>query len=81
MTEELIITTEDGKQVKNGDRVFSHYTCTWGVISDAKVWGRGGDVLTDPKIDIWFDFTDDNGKRDLLNGERIATYKPAWMDR
>lgn len=68
---DLLIITADNQEVYEGDRVFSHYTCTWGVIRNAHNWAGDG---------VWFDFVDeDTGKRSLLNGERICTKKPAWM--
>lgn len=70
--EVLTIRTADGKTVREGDRVFSHYTCTWGVITKPREWGGDG---------VWFDFVQDGGKSDLLNGDRICTVKPAWMSK
>lgn len=61
------ITTEDGKVVRPGDRVFDYYGCKWGVIED------------DVDDQGWFHVTHDDGSRSLLNGQRIATYKPGWM--
>ena len=66
-----MIKTADGYKVNEGDRVFSHYTMTWGTIREAKDWGDNNG--------IWFDFVDDDGKRTLLNGERICKNKPAWI--
>jgi len=74
-----LIVTADGVEVHEGDRVFSHYTCTWGVIQNAKGWATPDTPLR-PNEDIWFDFVQDDGKVDLLNGERIASKKPAWMN-
>jgi len=67
----LEITTADGHVVKEGDRVFSHYTCTWGVIENPKQWSE--------EEGVWFDFRQDDGKAHLLNGDRIAKNEPEWM--
>jgi len=64
------IVTADSVIVKEGDKVFSHYTCTWGTIQNPQDWGG----------DIWFDFIDEAGKIDLLNGDRICKEKPRWMN-
>lgn len=65
------IITADGHEVKEGDRVFSHYTMSWGVITNPLA-SFGND-------DPWFDFVQDSGKKDYLNGERIAKNKPSWI--
>lgn len=56
------ITTEDGKTVREGDRVFNYYDGWWGTLGpiDSEGWA---DVFGD-------------GKRAYLNGSRIATYDP-----
>jgi hypothetical protein len=74
----LNILTDDGKTVHEGDTVFSHYTCKWGVITNAKDT-RYDDSAINPHQDVWFDLKYDDGTSDYLNGQRIATHKPAWM--
>lgn len=71
---QAFVTTEDGVHLKEGDRAFSVYTMTWGTITNLGRWNEG----SDPKSDYWFDFVQDDGKTSLLNGSRIASYKPAW---
>lgn len=62
------ITTEDGKVVREGDRVFNYYDGWWGTLGpiDEDHDGTGG----------WADVTRDDGRRAYLNGQRIATYDP-----
>lgn len=60
------VTTDDGVQLSEGDRAFSHYTCKWGVIGGIDANG-------------WFDFLQDDGTTEFLNGQRIAARKPTWM--
>lgn len=57
------ITTEDGKIVREGDRVFNYYDGWWGTLGPIDSEG-------------WADVTRDDGKRSYLNGQRIATYDP-----
>jgi hypothetical protein len=57
-------TTADGKPVKTGDRVFSHYTMTDGVIGEQ----RGAPD--------WFTFEDGFGN-DMLDGSRIVSLEHA----
>ena len=73
------IKTADKKIVNEGDKVFSHYTMSFGIIENAKEWGKGDGEPIDIETDIWFDFVAEDGKRDLLNGERICKEKPSWI--
>ena len=57
------ITTEDGKEVGEGDRVFNYYDMKWGTISNI------GE-------DLWFTLLHDDGTRSSLDGSRVATYDP-----
>jgi hypothetical protein len=68
--DEVTILTADGRVMREGDRVFSHYTCTWGVIRN----------ITTTFGDPWFDFEEEGGKKTLLNGDRVCKDKPAWMN-
>ena len=56
----MIYTTEDGEQVATGELVFNYYDRKLGTIGD-----DAGDG--------WFDHVDDEGRRTMLNGERICT--------
>ena len=58
------IRTEDGKIVHEGDRVYNYYDmkpCT--IVPNT--------IRMMP--DAWFDTEDDNGRRTILNGQRICT--------
>ena len=55
------IRTEDGVTVRKGDRVFNYYDRVYCVIAQ------------DPDGEGWFDTTSDDGRRTLLNGERICS--------
>lgn len=55
----------DGHPFFEGDRMFSHYTMTTGLVR------RVAD-------DGWFNFDGDDGKTSILNGERVAKFQPAW---
>ena len=57
------ITTEDGKTVHKGDRVFNYYDGVWVTIT------------TDPDSEGWFDCEGDT-RRYYLNGSRISSYDP-----
>lgn len=57
------ITTEDGKVVHEGDRVFNYYDGFWGTLGPIDDGG-------------WADVHGENGKRAYLNGQRISTYDP-----
>lgn len=65
---DVVIRTEDGKDVKEGDRVYNYYDMKPGVIVP-------GTVRMMP--DAWFNVEHDNGKRAILNGERICTLEYA----
>jgi hypothetical protein len=62
------VITADGVELKCGDRAFNYYDCKWGRIEK---------IRTD---DTWFDFRHDDGTLTSLNGERIASKKPSWMN-
>lgn len=59
---ERTITTEDGKTVREGDRVFNYYDGWWGTLGPIDDGG-------------WADVFG-AGKRAYLNGQRIATFDP-----
>lgn len=59
------ITTEDGRTVREGDRVFNYYDYVPGVIVPGSIVENGGD--------LWFDVQDDDGRRHILNGQRIVS--------
>jgi len=65
---EVVIRTEDGKSVREGDRVYDYYSMEPGVIVP-------NSIVMHP--DPWFDVEKDNGKRTLLNGQRICTLQHA----
>lgn len=72
-----VIISDDGKEMREGDRAFSVYTMTWGIIKNVKEHPTGETI--DPRRDLWFDFVQENGKTDYLNGQRIGSYKPGWV--
>lgn len=59
---ERTITTEDGKTVREGDRVFNYYDGWWGTLGPID---EGG----------WADVHGAD-RRAYLNGQRISTYDP-----
>jgi hypothetical protein len=57
-------------QFEPGDRVFSHYTMTWGTVTERKETTRGAThgVTGNPLPDTtWYVVTMDNGNRELLD--------------
>lgn len=60
--DERTITTEDGKVVREGDRVFNYYDGFWGTLGPIDETG-------------WADVHGD-GRKAYLNGQRISTYDP-----
>lgn len=56
------ITTEDGKVVREGDRVFNYYDGFWGTLGPIDDGG-------------WADVFGD-GRKAYLNGQRISTFDP-----
>jgi hypothetical protein len=69
-----IYTTEDGKQVMEGDLVYNYYDMQPGRIGEPDCFGNG-----------WFFFHQANGKRTILNGSRICTMELAeargWVSK
>lgn len=61
MTERTIMT-EDGKTVREGDRVFNYYDGWWGTLGPIDDGG-------------WADVHGEN-KRAYLNGQRLSTFDP-----
>lgn len=61
--DEPTIRTEDGKLVRERDRVFNYYDGFWGEL---------GPIDSDG----WADVTASDGRRAYLNGQRISTYDP-----
>ena len=57
------VITVDGHPKSEGDRVFSVYTGTYGVIRNIREDG-------------WFDFVQDDGQIEYLNGVRISHWVP-----
>lgn len=64
MTDTTTYKTEDGVELKTGDRAYNYYDMTVGTI--------GRDVDGD-----WFEFDLDTGGDTLLNGQRICTLEYA----
>ena len=60
-------TTEDGVELKTGDRAYNYYDMKPGRI------GRDAGSLPDP----WFDFDHDDGTVSMLNGQRICSLEYA----
>lgn len=60
---EPTFTTEDGKVVHIGDRVYNYYDMKPGVIE--------GPIRMAP--DPWFEVRHDDGSSSLLNGQRICS--------
>ena len=60
------VRASDGVMVGKGDRVFTT-NCEWGTILD------------DPDERGWFNVQQENGKRHLLNVERVSSTKPSWL--
>jgi hypothetical protein len=61
------LKTEDGQEVKIGDRVYNYYDMKPGVIE--------GPVREMP--DPWFDVKHDDGTVSILNGQRICSMEYA----
>jgi len=59
--------TEDGVEVKVGDRAYDYYSMKPGTIE------RHAGNLPDP----WFDFRHDDGTLTVLNGQRICSMRYA----
>jgi len=77
------ITTEDGKIVGLGSRVYNYYDCKWGTIT--RIFdraqpnlrkGQNSSTPIEDWDDYWFIVTHDDGTGANLNGQRIATYNP-----
>lgn len=60
MPDDITYKTADGATVKIGDRVYNYYDRVPGTIAR-----DGGDG--------WFDFTGDDGRKTLLDGDRVCT--------
>jgi len=83
MVKVMNITTEDGKIVHLGDRVYNYYDCKWGIIT--RIFdrpqpnlkkGQNSSTPMENWDDYWFIVTHDDGTSADLNGSRIATYDP-----
>ena len=72
MTKSIKIKTEDGKELREGDRAFNYY--------DRKV---GYIASIDDGPDPWFDFIHDDATYASLNGSRICSIefatKKGWI--
>jgi hypothetical protein len=68
MPESVTITTEDGKQLTEGDRAYNYYDMKPGYI-------KPNSITMLP--DAWFDFIHDDGTRAMLNGARICSIEYA----
>jgi hypothetical protein len=66
MSKPLTITTADGVTLKEGDRVYSHYTMSTGTIGPISTFWK-------EEADPWFDFIHADGKHDTLNGDRVCS--------
>ena len=74
-----IITTADGVEVTEGDRVYNYYDGEWGVIGRIDdraqpdtMAGQDSDTPYVEWSNHWFDFTADDGRRTTLDGSRIS---------
>ena len=72
-----IITTADGAEVTEGDRVYNYYDGKWGVIGriDDRAQpgeGQNSDTPYAEWSNHWFDFTADDGRKSTLDGSRIS---------
>jgi hypothetical protein len=56
----------DGTEFWQGDRMFNYYAMQAGTV-----------VAVRPTHDGWFDFRNDDGSRDILNGERVCGFAHA----
>jgi hypothetical protein len=74
MPDEFIVT-EDGVELKHGDRAYDYYSMKPGTIGkiDAVLDGDSNDRNQMP----WFDFNHDDGTRTTLNGQRICSVEYA----
>jgi hypothetical protein len=66
MNEKPAYIDDGGTIHREGDRVYCYYTMTPGVILEGSGTYEG-----------WFDFQQDDGKRHVLNGQRICTLEHA----
>jgi hypothetical protein len=80
------IVTEDGVEVKVGDRVFNYYDGKWGVIEKVDTHpqpetriGQNSSTPVEEWENYWFTLLHDDGTRASLDGMRIATYNPRRM--
>ena len=81
--EDIRITTEDGKEVGLGDRVFNYYDGKWGVIvaidghpQPNTKKGQSSSTPIEEWDNHWFRLEQDDGTSVSLDGMRIATYDP-----
>lgn len=80
---DIRITTEDGKEVGLGDRVFNYYDGKWGTIERIDLYpqpntkkGQNSSTPIEDWDNFWFTLLQDDGTRCSLDGSRIATYNP-----
>ena len=65
-----ITTHPTEPQFKSGDRVFSHYTMTWGTVTELEHTERGrtrGDEGTPLPDTTWYTILMDNGRSEYLD--------------
>lgn len=69
--------TADGVKITEGGRYFNYYDMYWVTVQfDSGTGGPNGEYW-----DGWFRTTmDDGGNGPLLNGERMSSVKPAWVN-
>ena len=68
-----VIVTEDGQEVRVGDRVFCYYDGFWGVIVSIEDTHQSGNDLADPRNQVlWANVECDDGRTRSYNGQRLA---------
>jgi hypothetical protein len=69
-----VILTEDGHDVRVGDRVFCYYDRYWGVIQSIEDTHQGAVDGVDPRNQVlWAEVFCDDGRVRSYNGQRLAT--------
>lgn len=79
------VRTEDGVEVAEGDTVFDYYSMAVGVVG--KIEGERTDEFHSSEMqgstNPWFDVIHEDGKHQLLNGQRIcsvdAAKRKGWL--
>lgn len=67
------VVLADGHKARCGDRVYNYYDGWYGVL--------GCIDRIEREDDPWVHLTRDDGRYQLLNGERMCLRRPAWAER